>query len=471
MQVILYNFSKRENSTKEVAPNNPTAKTLNCQLKDECNFTNPVLLISPNILPGTFSPAAYNYAKIQYWSRYYFVKNWTWKNAVWEVELAVDVLASFKGEIGNTETYIERSSYAFDGTIMDNIYPTKTNFTIQHTSLADSWNGVLYTSGTFVIGCLNYQSSNHIGSVSYYALTQSQLNSLLAYLYSDSIFNDAGISEIGEGLWKSLFNPFQYIVSCIWFPFSTPAFGSVSTAIKVGYWSTSVNGIMVNNTAEKTFVTGTIPVHPQAAARGEYLNYAPYSRHTLYVPPFGAIPLDTTFKTIGRYIYSAVMVDHITGEATIRVSICASSSSTDELNIQTERSAMLGVPIQIASIMVDAERGINGAINTITSALSQNASGIISGVTDAVLSQMPKVATMGSNGSFTTNIMSPMLVSEFAHLVDEDRAELGRPLCQVRTINTLSGYIKCVNADHAFSCTADEKSMINTYLKDGFFYE
>lgn len=132
---------------------------------------------------------------------------------------------------------------------------------------------------------------------------------------------------------------------------------------------------------------------------------------------------------------------------------------------------MLGVPIQIASIMVDAERGINGAINTITSALSQNASGIISGVTDAVLSQMPKVATMGSNGSFTTNIMSPMLVSEFAHLVDEDRAELGRPLCQVRTINTLSGYIKCVNADHAFSCTADEKSMINTYLKDGFFYE
>lgn len=471
MLVVLYNFSKRENSTKQVAPNNPTAKSLQCELKNECNLTNPVLLISPNILPGTFTPTAYNYCSIPYWERYYFVKNWTYKNAVWEVELAVDVLASFKSQIGQTSTYIERSASDYDGNIIDSIYPSKTNFTITYTSLADSWNNVGYTSGTFVIGCLNYQSSNHIGAVTYYALTQSQMNSLLNYLYSDSIFNEASISEIGEGLWKSLFNPFQYIVSCIWFPFSTAAFGSTSTYVKVGYWTTTVSGIMATSVAEKTYVTGTIPVHPSASARGNYLNYAPFSRHTLYIPPFGSIELDTTFKSKGNYIYSAVTVDHITGMAHIRVSQCQSSSSVNELNIQTERSAMLGVPIQIASIMVDSERGISSALSTVGSIFNIDGMGIITGVKDAILSQIPKVSSLGSNGSFTTQIMSPVLISEFAQLVDEDRAEMGRPLCQVRAINSLSGFVKCTDADHEFSCTIDEKSMINTYLKDGFFYE
>ena len=38
---------------------------------------------------------------------------------------------------------------------------------------------------------------------------------------------------------------------------------ALDTAVKVGYWSTGVNGIMVTNLAEKTFVTATIPQHPQ----------------------------------------------------------------------------------------------------------------------------------------------------------------------------------------------------------------
>lgn len=475
MQVILYNFSKRENSTQEVAPNNPTAKTLNCQLKDECNFTNPVLLISPNILPGTFSPSAYNYAKIQYWSRYYFVKNWTWKNAVWEVELTVDVLASFKGEIGNTETYIERSSYAYDGTIVDNLYPCKTSYQIQHTSVANSWYNVAPSGGCYVLGVINYQSSNHIGSVAYYACSQANLNSLLNYLYSDSIYTTAGIEEIGEGLYKTMFSPIQYIVSCIWFPFTTSTFGSSTTNIKVGYWDTTVNATMVSNIAQKTFVTATLPSHPYASSRGTYLNYAPYTTHTLFLPPFGSFSLDTSYKAVGNYLYSAVAIDHITGEATIRISICADSSHVNEYNIQEERTVMLGIPIQISQVMIDTG-SLTGLGFSVGGSLIHSVGEIIgnnqlSSIGNALMAGQTSVNSVGSNGSFTGQILVPELVSRFAVQVDEDRSELGRPLCQVRKINTLSGYVKCTNTDHAFSCTADEKSMINTYLKDGFFYE
>ena len=475
MLVTLYNFSKRENSTKQVSPSNPTAKQLNCQLKDECNLTNPVLLISPNILSGTFSPTAYNYCMIPYWERYYFVKNWTWKNAVWEVELSVDVLGSFKAQVGETETYIERSSYAYDGTIVDNLYPCKTSYQIQHTSVANSWYNVAPSGGCYVIGVVNYQTSNHIGSVSYYACTQANMNSLMSYLYSDNIYNEAGVYEISEGLYKTMFNPIQYIVSCIWFPYSAATFGNTSGKIKIGYWETTVTAVIVSQMAQKTFVTATLPSHPNASTRGIYLNYAPYTSHTLYVPPFGSFSLDTTYKSIGNYLYSAVAIDHITGEATIRISICADSSHLDEYYIQEERTVMLGIPIQISQVMLDTG-SLKGLGFSLGGSLAHSVGDIIgnnllSSIGNALMAGGTSVSSLGSNGSFTGQILVPELVSRFAIQVDEDRTELGRPLCQIRKINTLSGYVKCTNADHEFSCTTDEKSMINDYLKNGFFYE
>ena len=56
-------------------------------------------------------------------------------------------------------------------------------------------------------------------------------------------------------------------------------------------------------------------------------------------------------------------------------------------------------------------------------------------------------------------------------LVDENLAEVGRPLCQPKQINTLSGYIQCENADCTISGTHDEAAKVNEYLNSGFFYE
>lgn len=471
MLVSFYSFAKKENSTKQVPPSDPTKTDVQCQLKDDCDFINPVLVISPDILPGTFTPTAFTYCSIPYWQRYYFVKNWRYKKPVWEVELTVDVMASFKSQIGQTTTYIERASAAYDGSIIDSYYPAKNQYQIVYDTVANSWNNVSLSGGSFVIGILNYQSSNRIGSVSYYALTPSIMNQLLSYLYSDSIYNSSNITEIGEGLYKSMFNPFQYIVSCIWFPFKNNAFGSTETDIKVGYWSTGINGLMVNAVSQKTFVTCTLPEHPQAAARGSYLNFAPFTRHTLYCPPFGSIPIDTSFRTKGNYLYSAVMIDYINGDCTIRVSLCQDANHRNEYNVMCEKTASLGIPIQIAQIMVDAQKGIAAAGQVVGGIASLNIGGVINGIANALDSQMPKVSTMGSNGSWITQTTTPLIISEFSYLVENDNDEMGRPLCQIRQINSLNGFIKTVQADHEFNCTATERNMINTYMKNGFFYE
>ena len=77
----------------------------------------------------------------------------------------------------------------------------------------------------------------------------------------------------------------------------------------------------------------------------------------------------------------------------------------------------------------------------------------------------------GANGSFIECLQAPQLISEFLPIVNENRSEYGRPLCDIRTINTLSGYIKCGENDLSFNATKTESEEINRYLSEGFFYE
>ena len=469
MNVKLDKITKRINSTKQPSPTD--GKTFSCQLKDETSFINPILKFSPDHLTASvFSPDVYNYAFILYWNRFYYITDWKYINGSWEAYLTVDVMASFRSEIGATSAYIIRSNSASNGNIIDSFYPAKTDVTIQKTNVACAWYNVAPSGGSYILGVINYENGNKIGALNYYALTTSQLSSILNYLFTDNIYNASSISEMGSGLYKSLFNPFQYIVSCLWFPFATSAFGSSQTDVKVGYWSTGVQGIIVSSLAEKTFVTATLPDHPQLS-RGSYLNRAPYTKHTLYIPPFGCIPIDTNFISIGKYLYSAVLVDHITGQATIRVALSPSSSNLNEYNIMCERTGMIGVPIQLAQVLTDYVNTLSSATDVISSALSFNLGGVFKGLLSAVESQMPKVSTSGANGSFIETLQYPQLISEFLNIVNENQTEFGRPLCDTRTISTLSGYIQCGEADHAFSGTRAENEEINRNMQAGFFYE
>lgn len=469
MQIYLYKFNKRPNSTAQPLPT--AGKAFTVQVKDECSFITPVLRFSPdNLVSGVFSPSAYNYAQIAYWQRFYYITDWQYINGSWEATLSVDVLASFKAEIGTTSAYVVRAAGASDGSIIDNFYPAKTNVNITRVSAASSWYAVSPTGGTFVIGVISGKQLGRVGAVVYYALTSAELTSLMNYLFSNNIFNASNITEIGEGLFKSLFNPSEYIVSCMWFPFANTAFGSSTDEIKIGYYFTGVTAVIVSALAEKTYITATIPNHPQIS-RGSFLNHAPFTRLTLYVPPFGSIPLDTNFMELGNYLYSPVVIDHITGVATLRVSICADSSHLDESQVLTERSAMLGVPIQISQVMPDYMGTLASIGQATASTLSGNISGAITGVVSAINSQMPKVSSLGANGSFIECIESPLLIAEHLQLADEDNTEYGRPLCKIKTISTLSGYIQCGEDDHSFSATKKETDEINRYMKSGFFYE
>ena len=472
MTIEFWQFSKKRNSTKQPTAGSGTQFT-GIELKDNCSILNPIITIrvAAMAVPTVAPVNTFTYCYIAKFVRYYFIEDWVYVGGMWEGHLTIDVLASHKVAIGATSAYVERSASNYDGTIMDKLYPANTDYDIQVANLDVPWYQIAISGGTYVVGIIN-SAANTLGAITYYAMTQAQLGYVLAYMFGNDIWNSSGITEISQGLFKSMFNPFQYIVSCMWFPFQPTIFGTNQEQIYVGYYSTGTYAYKMTTVAIKRYISGTIPVHPQASTRGSYLNYGPYTDVTLYIPIFGSIPVDTSFIKKGNYLYCPVWVDPVTGECTIRVSLCPSSTNVNEENVCTERSGKIGVPIQLAQVMADYSH----TIQTMQSGLSGGIAGIIAGalgatVQSALDAKFPSVSTSGSNGSFISQVINGLIVAKHTKIVDEDNTDMGRPLMTTKTLNTLSGYIKCGEAHFASPCLASERERIESFMLSGFYYE
>lgn len=492
MQIHLYSgFRKRENSTK--APLVADASlVLTGYLREPCSIMNPVFKIER--FQSDASPQTFTYAYIEQFARWYFVRDWTWADGLWQCSLEVDVLASFKTNIGNSQAYIERCSSESDGAITDKWYPATTNFNTQSVALASSWNGVSPDGGCYVVGIIcnaNRASSQIGGAVTYYVMTPAQLGSLMGYLLGTGFLADNGFPSIPnpdqqlmQDTAKALINPVQYIASCMWLPVPAAVIGDgTNHGIVLGYYDIGSNvatGQYLQAVIFTMSVTGQIPSHPQAPTRGKYLNYAPYTRISLSIPPFGTIPLDTSFCEVGSYLRCIVWCDPITGKATMRIELYPDSEHAGTGAIVREVSTMMGVPIQLAQMTPDYINAIGSALAVATTLDSAWRGDIGEGalatrsfnaIGSAIDSLMPQIESQGVSGSFLATAMPPYLTAQHFIITDEDNDEFGRPLCAIRTINTLSGFIKCRDAHVDFSCYKDEKTRILNYMISGFFWE
>lgn len=493
MQIDFYtNFRKRENSTK--IPSGNPALTLNGFLREPCSMEAPVFNIER--LAADDAPDSYTYASIPRFNRRYFVTGWVWNNGLWECHLQEDYLGTWRTYIGETGAYVERAASTFNGAISDRVYPATTNFNVENVALQSSYQGVAPSGGCFVLGIINsadFATSQAGGAVTYYAMTVTQMRSLMHYLLGSGFLTDAGFpatptptQQLMQDTAKAFINPAQYIVSCLWFPVSATSIGDATpTSIVLGYWDMDSNvaqGHRLTSFVYTTDVEGSIPVHPLAATRGKYLNYAPYTRLTLHIPPFGSIPLDTSFCEIGSFLEARIYVDTITGKAQMRVRIHPDDHHQTSTVVVAEASAMFGVPIQIAQMTPD----YFSAFTSVLGASASIANGIASGVPgagdlaaimaipsagNALEALMPQERIAGVSGSFLQNVLEPTLTAQHFNVVDEDNTEIGRPLCAVRIINTLSGFVKCGEATVDYPCFATEKSKILDYMTHGFFWE
>ena len=462
---------KAHNSTLQGSHNLEVPVTL----KEDCSVLNPSLLVDLTA-SQIFGDGTLNHCFISQFHRYYFVVNWTWERGLWRADCSVDVLATWRGAIGASRQYILRSSAESDGTVYDTMYPTKNAITDTYVSTGSPWT---LTGGYYVVGIINKQGSQ-FGAVNYYGFTPGQFSALCDKLFGTDYLSSTEIEDITKDItletWKSLYNPFQYIVSCVYIPCDISDKLQAAT-VYVGYWSMGLQaGQLVS--VQPARVSLSLPwsgTHPDAA-RGDYVYCGPYTETDLDIQPFGHIqlPADLVYKNQG--VLCQIEVDVITGLGTCFVGGRATPYTTLQ--------CMVGVPIQMAQMSRDylgtAATALSGITSTVGAALTEGPTGLkvlgavssaVSAIDSTVRAQVPRLSTLGSTGGFSALVALPVLVIRFRALVGDDPNRLGRPLCQEKTIADIPGYILCNNAKINTNGTDDENQKIVSLMNGGFLYE
>lgn len=461
--VRLYTLKKRDNSTKQPTGN---GTEFSCVLKHGSGILHPTITLD---IGKTTSPTDYNYAYIPTFKRYYFIEEWYFENALWTASLKVDVLATYKTEIGSANLYVMRCAYEHDGDIIDTLYPAKSGCTFASDTKTNPW-----TQGmTYVVGVISQSAT--CGSQTHYGLLRSAFTGLCGWLLSDVVTETNGFSldDASLELQRSLVEPLQFIKTCVLLPVPIgDTHGSTGATVNVYGWATNTTGkVLTENDAIVKTYSFTIQKHPDTNSRGNYVNSAPFTAITLTIPPFGTFDIDTSVTCNASTVTATIRIDQITGKGTLTV-MCNGI-------VLNRIEAQIGIPISMSSVTRDylgAVSNVGGAIGGmaegfLSGGLAGGVLGGLSGIGNAIQSLQARSNTIGTTGSYGSLLGDFRLDHQFFRPIADDNTHNGRPLCAKRVLNTLSGYMIIQDGDVSIDGTSTEDSQIRQYLETGFYYE
>lgn len=480
MQVRFYSQTKRRNSTK--LPTGGGA-LYTCTLKDATTVSRPSIAIKWD--GASTAPANFNYCYILDFGRYYWINDWAYVDRQWIANCSVDVLTTYKRDIALSSKYVLRSASEYDADVIDTLYPSKASFKTASTVINPPY-GTGMSNGVYIVSISGGGSSG----VKFLQLTEAQLSALIAYCYQEtasiwqqtmthSDFGDA-MQAYGEAMQKSVYNPFQYINSVMWFPaaFSADPGGSV----ELGPMQTNVSCSIPNNATKDIHFQLNVPSIPYTY---KWEAVAPYREYILYVPPFGYITLDATLMRDISAVDVDVVFDYISGGGIAKIYGTATRAGNSYFVPLTSVSGQIGIPVAAASNSVDnlgamtaKANAASGVIGGIANILSGNIGGAVSSANSAVASvaagyaaSAPRVQQTGVSGGIMYLGQNAIL-----HVIQYERPEthndeFGQPLYKVKQISTLSGYVKCADGEIESTATEEEHRELEAFLTGGFFYE
>lgn len=474
MQVNLYTFSKRENSTKQ--PTASTATAFTCVLKDASGVLAPTIKLDPTI----GNPRSYNYAYIADFGRYYWIRDWTYYRGEWEASLEVDVLASWKTQIGSATLYILRSakSSLWNKSIIDNKYPTTgpTKHLEVNAGNNGPWNSLSYVIGT--TGDSSNSSVSTIGGVNYYCCVQPTATALFQWLTGHGVTSytsnlNAAFNNFADDLFLATYDPMQFITTVKFFPFSVATFPNAGTFVigKLEYAIANMH-TFVWPVQQLGPYTLSIPKHPFIATRGEYLSTSPYSDYVFELQPYGRIELDGSQLAKADTLSYEIRVDMVSGDSLLYLSATGPNSYYTDLGVYPGK---VGTDIQIAQITSNIiQTAVTESFKAAESAISDNWFGVADAAISAATDSKFRGTVRGSEGSFLVSNLSnsiPRLHLYYKEVVDAAATLFGYPVCKSSKISSAGAFMICATGDVAFAGTSEEHSAVANFLTSGFFYE
>ena len=466
--VTLYIMEKRSNSTQRPEY---SGTHLQCELNTPCDVMDPVFIFEAD--PGV-EWLSYNYVYCNEFSRYYWIDKWVWRDGMWDAHCHIDALASWRNEIGELEEYVLRSAFTSDPSVVDTLYPLSSDCTIRQA--LSTWEIPKDPFGAYVIGVVGAD-----GLVQYYYISAARFSAFGAYMFGDTLWNNVVNDDPGvvggdiPTFMRAQFNPLQYVVSCMWFPFVVPQ-TVTEYDISFGYFSSGFLAPKVVRESFKLF-SESIPLynHPQARSRGRYLQLAPFTRLRLSALPWGEVDLDTTKFANQVHINVEAWVDPITGTSKLYVSDSSNQvilTLVGQIGVTEQLSQVLKDNLATVTGAAAAAAGIVGGLMSGGGAIAGGIATAISGIGSAAAAQYPDVSSTGTNGArIAVSPTRVKLTQTFQYVVGDDPENRGKPLCKRYKIKNLSGYVMVADPDVPLSATQEEIDKIKEYMTNGFFYE
>lgn len=455
MEIRLYhNVIKRINSTKR--PTSDVYETRTVRLKEETSIMAPTFILS------SYSPQ-YNYVYVPSWGRYYFVSDCVLNiNGVYEMNCTLDVLATYKDSIGNTYTFIERTSDAnyFDPYIRDNAVSCEDRVSATESATTDAFP----SASVYILRVMGRGSTNGIGT---FVISYNDVKNIFSGVWGD--IDDGSITEYIGALANLYINdPSQYIVGVYRSPIGITKYsenGADAQTIFVGGHETNLQAIRVDNAQDYLF-TGRVLNKPISFYTDFRATDPAFSQYTLYIPTIGTVSLPAEYMHLE--LKMSCFADLFTGDLTFILYAGDDVIATYNSNCY-------------ASVSVGVQNGSSGA------SLLSNALGIVGGVTTgnialasasaiqgtkSVLS--PPASVLGTQGSIGAIESYPDFIITCSQKSSADipTSVYGRPCDKNLLISNLSGFVKCQGAHISNIAGTDrDKELINNFLNNGFYYE
>lgn len=473
---------KKRNST--YVPTTELTATQYAALKDGCSDHNPVFLL--NNANNVF---AFNYVKWDTW--YYFIDDVVREhNQLVSVHCSLDVLATYKAEILQTNCFVSYSSVSGGTWLPDTRIPQLNNVSISASShtlpfLGDfSMNDVGFyltvigKSGgcktwdlslgqlTALINNISVDNGSELSSIMNMPFTTAEeaIEALTYALASTSLFSNA------------YGNAASCIRACTWSPLDAPNVGTGN--IFLGDYDT---GIFANE-------ADISPQHGSFSISIPW-QYSDWRRATcedvyFFMPCVGMVSLasenlvNSSSLTV-RYSYT-VLDGNICFQVLSGSQVIGSYSgkASGEYPIGLNRGASAADVFQ--SLLSGAEKTVataaSGSILNPMGFAATGAQAVLTGIDVTTATQQKHPSTIGGiGGGAGIALTSEAICYTVAHgtscTPDEMASVMGTPTMRPLTLSQCTGYCECVNAHAALSASADAINEVDKFLNSGFYIE
>ncbi len=441
LEVSLYDFSKRENSTKR--PSGDGFK-VNAVLKENTSLYNPSFLLEISILNAI---SQYKYLKWD--TRFYYVDDVIIEtNYLVRLNCSIDVLATWKNSIAELTTFQLYSTIGYDVGLVDTRLSSNPEV-IRKTSSTSPFGD---SSSRYIVGLI-LSGKSDVFSLDYGNLVT------LTRAITSSGYGDL-FTDLSNGISKLLSDTSKCITSCYINPVCYNLASETTPILAGGYY---VDGLTLRSPNRNKDISVDVSI-PWAFPLNDFRNRSHFTALELYLPGYGTLPLNAD-NFFGRSsINIEINVDSGGGEITYYIEGIAKCTCNVLCPVQcttTSTGNMIG--------------GVANAISSVGSAMVGNVIGASASAFGAIVSSLEtNPGTVGSTGGQSNfNIQKNIVLTVIAHNTNVEPSSIasayGRPCNKVKGIT--NGYNQTANASVDCKAPLEIKRMINSYLNGGIYYE